>query len=98
MYDESIRTLAMTPQSFGMLGCCVGMGLQSVPGAPFSGTSTRAGDLLTVRAKGVSPDNRINGAGRIYVCLVVESLIECREGSIPVLDKRVQTCFEAVSV
>ena len=50
LYDESIRTLAMTPQSYGTLGYCVGVHMQSVPGTPFSSVSTRAGDLLTFRA------------------------------------------------
>ena len=86
IYDESIRCLAMTPQSYQTLGFCIGVPLQSVRGAPFSGVSTRAGDLLTFRAKNLSPDNTTNGAGRVFVCLIVEQLVECREGSISILD------------
>ena len=76
----------MTPQSYGALGFVIGVPMQSVPGAPFSGTSSRAGDLLTFRAKHLSSDNTVNGCGRIYISLLAEQLVEVREGSVSVLD------------
>ena len=76
----------MTTQSYGSLGFVIGVPMQSVPGAPISGTSSRAGDLLTFRAKKISADNTVNGAGRIYISLLAEQLVEIREGNISVLD------------
>ena len=57
-----------------------------VLGPPDSGLNTRAGDLLSVRAKGMSQDNTINGAGRCYITLINESIVELREGSVRLLD------------
>lgn len=51
VYDEWIRTLSMTTQSYGPLGFVRGVPMMSVLGAPFSGTGSRSGDLLTFRTK-----------------------------------------------
>ena len=86
IHDESIRTLNITPQSYAAQSFVIGCPLQSVPGAPFSGLSTRSGDLLSVRCKGLATDNTINAAGRIFVTMISEQIIEIREGSTSVLD------------
>ena len=86
VYDESIRCLSCTTQSYGPLGFVIGVPMQSVPGAPFSRISTRAGDLLTFRPKKISADNTVNGAGRIYIYLLAEQLVEVCEGSVSMLD------------
>ena len=86
VYDESIRCLSCTTQSYGSLGFVIGVPMQSVPGTPFSGISTRSGDLLTFRAKHLSSDNTVNGARHIYISLLAEQLVEVREGSVSVLD------------
>ena len=57
-----------------------------MPGAPFSGINSRSGDVISFKAKNLSVDNPINGPGRIYVSLVVETLVELRDGSVAVLD------------
>ena len=84
--DESIRTVNITNQSYLTNGFLIGCPLQSVPNGSFSGLNTRSGDLLTVKIKNLSQDNTTNGAGRIFICLVNESLIEIREGSVSILD------------
>ena len=48
--------------------------------------STRAGDLLSIRAKDLSQDNTINAAGKCYATLLSEQIVEFREGSVSVLD------------
>ena len=86
IYDESTRTLNISAQTYAANGFVIGVPLQNVPGAAFSGQNTRAGDLLSVRCKGLSVDNTINAPGRIYVTMLSEQLIEIREGSASVLD------------
>ena len=88
IHDESIRTLNITPQSFASNGFVVGVPLSTSPGAAFSGLNTRAGDLLTVRAKGMQADNTINGAGggRCYIIMLHDTIVELRENSVSVLD------------
>jgi len=86
IHDESIRTLNITPQSYANNGFVIGVPLSVSPGSDFSGLNTRAGDLLTVRAKGMSADNAINGAGKCYVTMLYDSIVELRESSTSVLD------------
>ena len=89
IHDESIRTLNITPQSYKSNGFVVGVPLSTVPGSGnFAGLNTRAGDLLTVRTKGMQTDNTINGAGggRCYITMLHDSIVELREGSCSVLD------------
>ena len=86
VYDQSVATLNISPQSYAALGFVAGIPLQNVPSAAFSGLNTRSGDLLSIRAKGMSTNNTINGAGRCYVCLLNESILEIREGSTTLLD------------
>ena len=86
VYDQSIQTLNISPQSYQTLSFVAGIPLQSVPGAAFSGLNTRSGDLLSVRCKHMSADNTVNGAGKCYVTLLNEQILEIREGSVSVLD------------
>ena len=86
IHDESIRTLNITPQSYANNGFVIGVPLSVSPGSDFSGLNTRAGDLLTIRAKGMSADNTINGAGKCYVTMLYDTIVELREGSTSVLD------------
>jgi len=88
IHDESIRTLNITPQSYKTNGFVLGVPLSTSPGAAFTGLNTRAGDLFTVRAKGMQQDNTINGAGggRCYISMLHDVVVELREGSVSILD------------
>ena len=86
VYDESIRTLNISSQTYAANSFVIGVPLQTVPGAAFSGLSTRSGDLISVRCKNMATDNTINAAGRVYVTLISEQIVEIREGSVAVLD------------
>ena len=85
IYDESIRTLNISSQSYAANSFVIGVPMQTVPGAAFSGLSTRSGDLISVRCKNMATDNTINAAGRVYVTLISEQIVEIREGSVAVL-------------
>ena len=86
VYDESIRTLNISPQTYAGNSFVLGVPMQTVPGAAFSGLSTRSGDLISVRCKNMATDNTINAAGPVYVTLISEQIVEIREGSVSVLD------------
>ena len=88
IHDDSIRVLSCTPQSYANNGFVIGVPLSTSPGSAFAGLNTRAGDLLSIRAKGMSQDNTVNGAGggTCYVTMIYESIVELREGSVSVLD------------
>ena len=62
----------------------IGVPMQIVVGQPFSSVNTRSGDLLTVRVTGLNGD--IRQAGRIFVHMVSETIIELRESGVQVLD------------
>ena len=58
--------------------------MQIVVGQPFSSVHTRSGDLLTVKINNLNGDTR--QAGRIFVHMVAETIVELRESGDQVLD------------
>ena len=86
IHDESIRTLNVTQQSFASNSFCIGVPLSTSPGSSWAGLNTRAGDLLSIRMKGMNQDNTINAAGTCSVTMLTDSVAELREGSCSVLD------------
>ena len=86
IHDESTRTINITPQSYVSNGFCIGCPLSAVPGASFASLNAKAGDILSIRAKGLAADSSINGAGRCYVTPSPGQIMEFREGSVSVPD------------
>ena len=86
IYDQSLQTVNITPQAYANNSYIIGVGLQTTPAGAFSGLNTRAGDLLTIRAKNLATDAAVNAASRVYVTLLHEAIVEVREGSVSVLD------------
>ena len=84
IYDESIRTTSIHEQGYRLNQFVIGVPMQIVVGQPFSSISTRSGDLLTVKVNGLNSDTR--QAGRIFVHMVAETIIELRESGCSVLD------------
>ena len=58
--------------------------MQIVVGQPFLTVNTRSGDLLTVKVNNLNGDAR--QAGRIFVHMVAETIVELRESGVQVLD------------
>ena len=83
IYDESIRTTSITDGNYRLNQFCIGVSLQIVD-APFSSVSTRSGDLLTVKLSNM--DTGARQAGRIFVHMIAEVILELKEGGITVLD------------
>jgi len=83
IYDESIRTTSITDGNYRLNQFCIGVPLQIVD-APFSSVSTRSGDLLTVKLSNM--DTGARQAGRIFVHMIAEVILELKEGGITVLD------------
>ena len=85
---DDVRTLNITPQSYATQNFVLAVPLSVSPGSSFSGLNTRSGDLLTIRVKGLNPDNTVNGVGggRCFVTMLADSVCELREGSCSVLD------------
>ena len=86
VYDQSLQTLNISSQSYAANSFVIGVPMQTVPGAAFSGLSTRSGDLISVRCKGMATNNSINAAEKVFVTMLSEQIIEIREGSVAVLD------------
>ena len=84
IYDESIRTTSITDAGYRGDQFVIGVPMQIVVGQPFSSVNTRSGDLLTVRVTGLN--GGIRQAGRIFVHMVSETIIELRESGVQVLD------------
>ena len=85
VYDQSTRTLSITPQSYATKSYIIGVGLQTSEAA-FSGYNTRNGDLLTVRCKNMATDLGVNAAAKVYVTMTHEAICEISAGRVSVLD------------
>jgi hypothetical protein len=84
IYDESLRTTSITEAGYRLQQFVIGVPLQTIVGQPFSSVNTRSGDLLTVKVTGLNGD--IRQAGRIFVHMVAEQIMELRESGVQVLD------------
>ena len=83
-YDESIRTTSITDAGYRGEQFVIGVPMQIVVGQPFSSVNTRSGDLLTVKVNNLNGD--VGQAGRIFVHVVAETIVELRESGVRVLD------------
>ena len=87
VYDESVRTLNLTAQSYRTGRFVIGVPLQTVQGMPFSGLNTRSGDLLSFRASNVDPGaNNTGDVSKVVLTFVNSSILEIRESSSQLLD------------
>ena len=84
IYDESIRTTSINEDGYRNNQFVVGCPLQIVCGQPFSSVNMRSGDLLTVENNNL--DQAAFSAGRIFVHMVAETIVELRESGVQVLD------------
>ena len=85
VYDQSTRTLSITPQGYATNSHAIGVGLQTNSGA-WSGCNTRSRDLLTVRCENMATDPAVNAAGKVYVTMTHEAICGISEGRVSVLD------------
>ena len=84
VYDESIRTTSIHEGGYRLNQFVIGVPMQIVVGQPFSSVNTRSGDLLTVKVNNLNGD--VRQAGRIFVHMVAETIVELRESGVQVLD------------
>ena len=84
VYDESIRTTSIHEAGYRGTQFVIGGPMQIVVGQPFNSVNTRSGDLLTVKVNNLNGD--IRQAGRIFVHMVAETIVELRESGVQVLD------------
>ena len=83
IYDEAIRTTSITDRGYRLNQFCIGVPLQIVD-APVSSVSTRSGDLLTIKLSNM--DTSARQAGRVFVHMIADVILELKEGVITVLD------------
>ena len=84
VYDESIRTTSINEEGYRNTQFIIGCPMQIVVGQPFSSVNTRSSDLLTVKVNNL--DQYAFQAGRSFVHLVAETIVELRESGVQVLD------------
>ena len=84
VYDESIRTTSIHEDGYRNLQFVIGVPMQVVVGQPFSSVNTRSGDFLTVKVNNL--DQMASSAGRIFVHMIAETIVELRESGVQVLD------------
>ena len=84
VYDESIRTTSIHEAGYRGNQFVIGVPMQVVMGQPFISVNTRSGDLLIVKVNNLSGDAK--QAGRIFVHMVAETIVDLRESGVQVMD------------
>ena len=54
--------------------CMIGLDLEKVPGAGFTGMSTKAGDHLTLNSRDCADATNVNVPTRVYCCLYYDCI------------------------
>ena len=83
-YDESLRTISIHDANYRNDQFVVGVPLQTVVNQAFSSVNTRSGDLVVFTAKNL--DQFARQAGRCFVHMVAETIIELGESGVQVYD------------
>jgi len=83
-YDESIRTISIHDATYRDTSFVLGVPLQTVVGASFSSVNTRSGDLVVFTAKNLNQFAK--QAGRVFVHMVAETIVEIGESGVQVYD------------
>ena len=85
-YDQSLRTVAITPNMYASnlaMSFIAGFNLCRVPGHFASGVNTRTGDLLVIKCKNLQ-------AGmtniKVYINILYEGILEIRESGCSFYD------------
>ena len=85
-YDQSVICTSITPQNFLANRFVIGVPTSTIPGQVFSGTSTRSGDLLSVRVKNLNGGAGAAEAQKIYVSILAEVILELKESGTVLLE------------
>ena len=82
---NNILSTSITEQTFRGNKFAVGIPTSVIPGQPFSGVSSRSGDLLTCLFKNLTPlpERR---AVRAHISIVAETILELRENGATLLE------------
>ena len=83
-YDSNVVSTSVTEQTYRGTKFAVGVPTSVLP-APFSGVSSRSGDLLTATFENltIAPTRR---AVKAYISIIAETILEIREGGATLLE------------
>ena len=85
-YGQSLRTVAITPQTYNFQTAAsfiAGFNLCRVPGHFAAGINTRTGDLLVIKRKNLKPGlSQLS----VYVNILYEGILEIRESGCSFYD------------
>ena len=82
-YDQTLRTVSISPSRYRHNTFIAGFNMCRVPGHFASGVNTRTGDLLTIKAKNLKANMRNL---RIFVHVLYEGILEIRESGCSFYD------------
>ena len=84
-YDQSIRTIAITPSMYKNNSFIAGFNLMRAPVHFATGLSTRTDDLLSIKCKNLNPGAAFNHT-RVHVSVLYEGVLELEESGASFYD------------
>ena len=81
------RAFKLHPSWYRSRKYIIGLGLEKISVAGFTGLSTKAGDLLTLNFKGCDADGVADSVPtRVFCALNYDSVLNIADGGVPLLD------------
>ena len=87
IHNSAFHGVAITPYTYRYHQQVIGIDTEKVLNAGFTGINTRAGDLMTIKAKAINPSSfGSNNPIKLYSVLHTDNILEIRDGGVTVFD------------
>ena len=87
VHNSAFHGVAITPYNYRSHNQIIGIDTEKVLSAGFTGINTRAGDLMTIKAKAINPGSfGGNNPIKLYSILHTDCILEVRDGGVQIFD------------
>ena len=87
VHNSAFRGVAIDAYRYKLHQQIIGIDTEKVLNAGFTGINTRAGDLMTIKAKAINPAGfGSNNPIKLYSVLHTDNILEIRDGGVTVFD------------
>ena len=87
VHSSAFHGIAITPGNYRSHEQIIGIDTEKVLNAGFTGINTRAGDLMTIKAKAINPAGfGANNPLKLYSVLHTDNILEIRDGGVQIYD------------
>ena len=86
IHGSAFHSVAITAEQYRNDHFIIGVDTEKILEAGFTGSNTKAGDLMVVRGKGANANFATPWAAQIYIILHTDQILEIRDSGTQVFD------------